>query len=141
MLGYIRTMKVIMVFHRSLVLVVDLNKKLQELVVVDSLQQIILLKEWSSHKWHLHVSTNLLWELEYVEFKSVDLVVEVLMFVNEFINMIDLQVEINSIRVDSNVFEVGGDVWCVMPVRWFHLYFNINYPVLIMLIFNWVELY
>jgi hypothetical protein len=35
---------------------------------------------------------------------------EVLMLVNEFINMTNLQVEINSIRVNSNVFEVGGDV-------------------------------
>ena len=38
-------MQVIVVFNGSLVLIVDLDKELQELVVVHGLQKIILLQE------------------------------------------------------------------------------------------------
>ena len=43
-LGNVRTMKIIVVLNRPLVLVVDLDEKLKEFVVINCLKQIVLLK-------------------------------------------------------------------------------------------------
>lgn len=57
-LSHIRTMKVIVILNRSLVLVVDLYKELQKFMMVDGLEKIVLLQKGGSHEWHLHVSPN-----------------------------------------------------------------------------------
>jgi hypothetical protein len=44
MLCHIRTMQVIVVLDRSLVLVIDLSDKLKELVMIYCLQQIVVLE-------------------------------------------------------------------------------------------------
>lgn len=44
MLGDIRAMQVVVVFNRSLVFVVNLSDELEELVMVDSLQQVVVLE-------------------------------------------------------------------------------------------------
>lgn len=44
MLGNIRAMQVVVVFNRSLVFVVNLSDELEELVMVDSLQQVVVLE-------------------------------------------------------------------------------------------------
>ena len=43
MLGHIRTVKVIVVLYASLIFIIDLREKLEEFVVVHSLQEIVLL--------------------------------------------------------------------------------------------------
>ena len=44
MLGNIRAMQVVVVFNRSLVFVVNLSDELEELVMVYSLQQVVVLE-------------------------------------------------------------------------------------------------
>jgi hypothetical protein len=44
MLGDIRAMQVVVVFNRSLVFVVNLSDELEELVMVYSLQQVVVLE-------------------------------------------------------------------------------------------------
>lgn len=45
MLCHVRTMKVIVILNRPLVLVVNLGNELEELVVINSLEQVVVLKQ------------------------------------------------------------------------------------------------
>ena len=82
MLSHIRPMKVIMVFNRSFVLIIDLHEELEELVVVHGLQKIVLLKQRCCHKWHLHISSNCLGELKDVEVVRIDSIEEMKIVLN-----------------------------------------------------------
>jgi recombinational DNA repair protein RecR len=69
-------MKIIVVLNRSSVLVVDLGNKLEELVMINSLKQVIVLEQRRCHKGHLHVAANRFGELENVEVEVEDFLVE-----------------------------------------------------------------
>ena len=45
MLGYVRSMKIIVVLDRSSVLVIDLGNELEKLVMVNSLEQVVVLEQ------------------------------------------------------------------------------------------------
>ena len=121
-LCHIRSVQVVVVLHRSLVLVVDLHEKLKEFVVVHRLKQVVLLQQRSCHEGHLHIAPNCLREIEDVEVEGVDFEVKVLVFQDELVDVVYREVEVDSIRVDSNFLELGRVVR-VMPVRSFHNFF------------------
>ena len=87
MLSYIWSMQVIVVFNGSLVLIVDLDKELQELVVVHGLQKIILLQEWSRHKWHLHITSNSFGEFKYIKVVWVHSIKEMKIVFDQLLNV------------------------------------------------------
>ena len=97
MLGHIGSVQVVVVLHRSLVLVVDLHEELQEFVVVHRLKQIVLLQYRSCHEGHLHIAPNSLREIEDVEVKGVYFEVKVLMLQDELVDVVYGEVEVDSI--------------------------------------------
>ena len=79
-LRHVRSMHIVVILYTSLVLVVDLSGKLQKLVEVDDLKQVVLLQDSSCHEGHLHVTAYLPRELEDVEVEAGNALVEVLVF-------------------------------------------------------------
>jgi len=82
MLSYICTMKVIVVFYRSFVLIVYLDEELEKLMVVNRLKKVVLFQKRGSHERHLHVSSHGLWELKDVEVVRVDSIKEMEVVLN-----------------------------------------------------------
>ena len=110
MLRHVRSVQVIVVLDAALVLVVDLNDERQEFVVIDNLEQIVELEEWSGHEWHLHVTTDRLREIEYVEGERVDALIELLVAFYQLLDVFGAEVEIDSISVDLDRAEVTSRV-------------------------------
>ena len=86
-----------MVLNRPLVLVVDLDEKLQEFMVIYRLKEIVLLQQSRCHERHLHIAPNCLREIKDVEVEGVDLEVEVFMLKDELIDVVDGEVKVDSI--------------------------------------------
>jgi hypothetical protein len=112
--------QVVVVLNRSLVFVVNLSDELEELVMIDSLQQVVVLEQWRSHEGHLHVTANWSRELKNIEVKGKDLLIEVLVLHDQLVDFIYGEIKVNLIRVDSNWLKVCGSIGSVMTVC-FHL--------------------
>ena len=106
MLSDIWAVHIVMVFHRSFVLVIDLGKKLQELMVIYHLDEIIFLQQWCSHKWHLHVTTNSTWEFEDVKLVWAKHFIIHIMVSDQFLYVLTGEVEVDPVRVYLHCPEV-----------------------------------
>jgi hypothetical protein len=101
-------MQVIMIGNWSLVFIIDLGKELKEFVVVNSLQQIVLFQEGGSDHGHLHVSTDGLCKVKYVEIERIYLIIPLVMLLNEWFYVLCGQIKVDSVGIDLllNIREV-----------------------------------
>lgn len=100
MLGDIGAMQVVVVRHRTQVRVVYLRDEFEELGVVDGAQQVVFLEQTGGNHRHHHVSANLLLELKYVEVEAVDLLDEVSVLLERFVQHLGREFEVNRSGVD-----------------------------------------
>ena len=103
-------MQIVVVLNAALVLVVDLDDKREELVVIDNLEQIVELEDRCGHEWHLHVAADRLRKIEYVEGERVNALVELLMVFYQFLDMLRAEVEVDAITVDLDRAEVTSRI-------------------------------
>ena len=103
-------MQIVVVLNAALVLVVDLDDKREELVVIDDLEQIVELEDRCCHEWHLHVAADRLRKIEYVEGERVNALVELLMVFYQFLDMLRAEVEVDAITVDLDRAKVTSRI-------------------------------
>ena len=106
MLADVATVQIIVILDAALVFVVDLHDECEELVIIYNLEQIVLLQERCGHEGHLHVTSNRPRELEDVEFKRINFLVEIGVALDQFFNVLSAQVKIDAIAVHLDRAEI-----------------------------------
>lgn len=109
MLSHIGSMKIIMIFNRPFVFIVNLHNELQEFMVVNDLQKIIRLKQCSGHKWHLHVPSDIFGKVKYIELVTMNIIEIKTVLIHQLFNMLNRQIKVDSIFVyfDTFVFRIA----------------------------------
>ena len=95
MLGDIWAVKVVVVLHRPLILIVNLDDKLKKLIAIDNMIQIILLKQSYCHERHLQLTTDDLGEIEKIEIEGVDGLIIILVRINQVLHHTDSELKVN----------------------------------------------
>jgi len=71
-LGYVRAVQIVVVLHGATVVVVDLPEKVQVLLIIHRLLQIVVLEQSSGHEGQRILPADLIGELEDVKLEGVE---------------------------------------------------------------------
>jgi len=89
MLSHIGSMKIIMIFNRPFVFIVNLHNELQEFMIINDLQEIIGLKQRGRHEWHLHVPSDTLRKVKYIKLITMNIIEIKTVLIHQLFNMLN----------------------------------------------------
>ena len=90
-------MKVVVVLHRPLILIVNLDDKLKKLIAIDNMMQIVLLNQSHCHERHLQLTADDLGEIEKIEIEGVDGIIIILVRINQVLHHTGSELKVNFI--------------------------------------------